>query len=178
MRYAAGQLSERLHPFGVGGPVGHGIAIGGGFSSYLNRSWDVLTHDTVTLRGLPEPVTDERSSDGGVTDVRLAAAARVSARLAVGLGVHALTGSTREHAYRFFADSNLYRNTRQAGEVQYDGWGFSASALVDPLPRLRVAALYRTDSRLRAKVGGNETARTDLPTTLAVAASSHRSACQ
>ena len=33
---------------------------------------------------------------------------------------------------------------------------------------VRVAALYRTDSRLRAKVGGNETARADLPTTLAV----------
>jgi hypothetical protein len=160
--------TTRFPSFTVGGPVGHRIAVGGGFSTYLNRSWDVITHDTLTLRGLPEPVTDERTSDGGVTDVRLAAATRLSPRLALGFGVHALTGSTREHAYRFYADSGLYRNTRQIGEVQYDGWGFSASALFDPLPQLRVAALYRTDSRLRAKLGGIETARTDLPTTLAV----------
>jgi len=160
--------TTRFPAFTLGGPVGHGIVVGGGFSSYLNRSWDVITHDTLTLRGLPEPITDERTSDGGVADVRLAAAVRVSPRFAVGLGAHALTGSTREHAYRFYADSNLYRNTRQVGEVQYDGWGFSASALFDPLPQLRLAALYRTDSRLRAKVGGSETARADLPTTLAV----------
>ncbi len=160
--------TTRFPAYTVGGPVGHGIVVGGGFSSYLNRSWDVVTHDTITLRGLPEPVTDERTSDGGVSDVRLAAAMRVSPRLAVGFGVHALTGSTREHAYRFYADSNLYRNTRQVGEVQYDGWGFSASALFDLLPQLRLAALYRSDARLRAKVGGTETARSDLPTTLAV----------
>jgi hypothetical protein len=124
--------TTRFPAFTLGGPVGHGIVVGGGFSSYLNRSWDVVTHDTLTLRGLPEAVTDERTSDGGVTDLRLAAALRVSPRLALGLGAHALTGSTREHAYRFYADSNLYRNTRQVGEVQYDGWGFSASALFDP----------------------------------------------
>lgn len=160
--------TTRFPGFTVGGPVGHGIVVGGGFSTYLNRSWDVITHDTITLRGLPEAVTDERTSDGGVTDVRLAAALRVSPRLALGFGAHALTGSTREHAYRFYADSDLYRNTRQVGEVQYDGWGFSASALFDPLPGVRLAALYRTDARLRAKVGGTETARNDLPTTLAV----------
>ena len=168
---ATGTLSlrtTRFPAFTVGGPVGHGLVIGGGFSSYVNRSWDVITHDTVTLRGVPEAVTDERTSDGGVSDVRVAAALRLSPRVALGLGLHALTGSTREHAYRFFADSGLYRNTRQVGEVQYDGWGVSASALLDPLPQLRVGALYRSDSRLRAKVGGTETARTDLPTTLAV----------
>jgi hypothetical protein len=169
--FATGTLSlrtTRFPAFTVGGPVGHHLVIGGGFSTYLNRSWDVVTHDTLTLRGLSEPVTDEQASDGGVTDMRLAAAERLSPRLAVGFGIHALTGSTREHTSRFFADSNLYRNTRQVGETQYDGWGFSASALFDPLPALRVAALYRTDSRLRAKVGGTETARHDLPTTLAV----------
>lgn len=168
---ATGTLSlrtTRFPAFTLGGPVGHRIVVGGGFSSYLNRSWDVITHDTITLRGLPEAVTDERTSDGGVADVRLAAAMRISPRLALGFGAHALTGSTREHAYRFYADSGLYRNTRQVGEVQYDGWGFSASALFDPLPGLRLAGLYRSDSRLRAKVGGNETARADLPTTLAV----------
>src|SRR5690348_5413908 len=166
---ATGTLSlrtTRFPAFTLGGPVGHGIVVGGGFSTYLNRSWDVVTHDTVTLRGLPEAVTDERSSDGGVSDIRLAVAMRVSPRFAVGVGAHALTGSTREHAYRFYADSNVYRNTRQVGEVQYDGWGFSASALFDALPGLRLSAVYRSDSRLRAKVGGNETARTDLPTTL------------
>lgn len=170
-QFATGPVSLRTTRFPVftlAGPVGHGLVIGGGFSTYLNRSWDVVTHDTLTLRGLPEPVTDEQASDGGVTDLRVAAAKRLSPRLAVGLGVHALTGSTREHASRFYADSNLYRNTRQVGDVQYDGWGFSASALFDPLPAVRVAALYRSDSRLRAKVGGTETARDALPTTLAV----------
>ena len=47
------------------------------------------------VRGVPQPVTDLLSSDGGVVDLRVAASARAWGRLWLGLGLHLLTGSTR-----------------------------------------------------------------------------------
>ena len=58
------------------GPAMRRIVIGGGFSTYLDRTFGILTHDTIDLRGVPQPITDRLTSDGAVTDLRIAAASR------------------------------------------------------------------------------------------------------
>ncbi|HYT62551.1 MAG TPA: hypothetical protein VEL50_01545, partial [Gemmatimonadales bacterium] len=84
----------------LAGPAMRHIVIGGGFSTYLDRTFGILTHDTIMLRGVPQPVTDLLQSDGAVTDLRIAAASRVSSWLTLGAGFHLLTGSTRMIATR------------------------------------------------------------------------------
>jgi len=86
--------STRFPQMGLSGPVGLGITLGGGFATYLDRSYELATQDTVLVRGVSQPVTDRLSSDGGVVDVRLAASTRAWGRLSLGLGLHLLTGST------------------------------------------------------------------------------------
>src|SRR5437773_3169794 len=56
----------------IAGPVTRRIVVGGGFSTYLDRSFGVIIQDTVNLRGVLQPVTDEITSDGAITDLRLA----------------------------------------------------------------------------------------------------------
>ena len=146
----------------LAGPIGTRFALGGGFTTYLDRSWDVTLRDSVVLRGVNQPYTDELTSNGSVADLRLAAASRLSPRLALGAAVHVLSGSTRETAERRF-DDTTYSLTRQTAEVRYDGLGVSASALLGLAPGLSLAAWARSDSRLRAKVGEATTAETDLP---------------
>jgi len=113
----------------LAGPIGTRFALGGGFTTYLDRSWDVTLRDSVVLRGVNQPYTDELTSNGSVADLRLAAASRLSPRLALGAAVHVLSGSTRETAERRF-DDTTYSLTRQTAEVRYDGLGVSASALL------------------------------------------------
>ena len=161
----AASLRETRFPLmGLSGRVFGRLAVSGGFTTYLDRSWDVTIRDTVVLRGTPQPYTDEIASDGGVADLRLAAATRLRSWLAVGAGVHLLSGSTRVSATRRFDDSTSYQKLQQSDEVSYDGFGVSGSLLLDLTRALRLAAWARSDDRLRARVGGAVTAETDLPT--------------
>jgi hypothetical protein len=148
----------------LAGPIGHGIYLGGGFASYLDRTYELVTYDTVDVRGTPQPVTDRITSDGGVSDLRFAAAARVGSRFRAGLGLHILSGSTRVRAARDFADTT-YLDALEVGELSYDGLGVSASGLILLTPALRVTLFGRSDTRLRARVanGGGGASQNDLP---------------
>jgi len=146
----------------ITGPVTRRIVVAGGFTTYLDRSFGVVIQDTIDLRGVQQPITDQIISDGAVSDLRFAVAARLHNRLALGLGLHRLTGSTRVVATRTFADS-LYRTTTARDEVAYGGVGGSASLLFDLTSDVRVAGWFRTDSKLRADVGGITVAENDLP---------------
>jgi hypothetical protein len=153
----------------LGGPLAGRVTIGGGFSTYLDRTFGIITHDTVDLRGTPQPITDEVSSDGAVSDLRLAAAVRIRPWLAVGAGFHLLTGSSRIIATRTFADT-AYRTSSAREEVAYEGRGGSLSALLDVNRDLRVAGWLRSDTKLRADVRGRTTVENDLPLAYGAAA--------
>ncbi len=157
--------TTRFPQMGLSGPIGHGITLGGGFATYLDRSYELATQDTILVRGVSQPVTDRLSSDGGVVDLRFAASARAWGRLSLGLGLHLLTGSTRLRVVREFADTT-YSSATQTEDINYDGAGISASAVGLITSRLHVAAFGRSDSRLRARLGGAAVARNDLPLTL------------
>ena len=146
----------------LAGPAMRRIIIGGGFSTYLDRTFGILTHDTIVLRGVPQPITDLLRSDGAVTDLRIAAASRVTSWLTLGVGFHLLTGSTRMVATRTFTDT-AYRTSSSRDEVAYSGKGGSFSALIDLSQDLRVAGWYRDDSKLRADLNGRTAAENDLP---------------
>ncbi len=147
----------------ITGPLNRRIVIAGGFATYLDRTFGVITHDTIDLRGVPQPVTDEITSDGAVSDLRVAAATRLSSRLALGLGFHLITGSSRVVATRTFADTANYRNSSVRDEVAYEGAGGSVSALLDVRHDLRFAGWFRSDSKLRADLNGRTVAENDLP---------------
>ena len=153
---------SRFPTFVVAGPVTRRIIVAGGFSTYLDKSWGVRTQSTDTLRGQPVGITDELTSDGAVSDLRLALAARASRRLAFGVAVHGLTGSTRVSATRTFSDT-AYRASTVRDEVSYGGFGMSASAMFDVTPDLRIAAWARNDTKLRADIRGRTVSDVDLP---------------
>jgi hypothetical protein len=165
----ASLTTSRFPEVGVSGPIGHGITIGGGFTTYLDRSYHLATPDTLLIRGVPQAVVDHLSSDGGVADIRLAGAAQLGGRLSVGVGLHLLTGTTRVRADREFVDTT-YSSAIEINDVAYDGFGVSASAIGLLTPSLHVAVFARSDGRLRARIGGREIARNDLPVTLGAGA--------
>ena len=158
--------SSRFPMLTVSGPITGQLVLGGGFSTYLYRSYAVQVPGTVMIRGVPEQILDRLSSDGAVTDLRIAAAWRFGPRLSVGGGLHILTGSSKLTATRLFADSTIYKNATQTDDESYDGFGVSVSVLAAPVPGLRVSAFLRSDNRLRAQIAGFPNSQNDLPTTL------------
>lgn len=155
--------TSRFPLVAIAGPLGRTLVLSGGFTTYLDRSYRTTIRDSLVIRGVMEPYTDELASDGAVTDLRLAAALRVHRRVALGVGLHLLEGSTRSTAIRRFDDSTTYQNAAEAQQVRYDGVGVSASAALDVTPALRATGWFRSDNRLRTSVNDVETARADLP---------------
>lgn len=154
--------STRFPLLSVAGRVAPRLALSAGFTTYLDKSWDVTERDSALLRGTLERYTDELTSNGSVADVRLAAASRLTRRIAIGAGIHLLTGSTRQTAERRF-DDTTFHTVQQLAEVRYSGIGVSGSILIGVAPGLSLAGWARTDGRLRAKAGDTTTALTDLP---------------
>lgn len=155
--------ASRFPVFVLAGPIARRVVMAVGFSTYLDRSFAITTQDTIDVRGTPEPVTDQVTSDGAVSDLRIALATRVFTRLSLGVGIHGLTGSTRVTAVRHFADSTTYRTSTARDEIAYHGLGGSASATYDVNATLRLAAWARSDTKLRADIRGRTVADDDLP---------------
>lgn len=158
--------SMRFPVFGFAAPVGNRLVIGVTVSDYLNRNWDVQRTDTVMPRDTALPVTDRTRSLGGVTDLRFAAAYRVSSRIALGVGLHVLTGSAQTAVERAFPTDSTYHSFFQVTETDYRGLGASLGLFVTPIERVVVGASARFNGRLSENnPGGNASVR--LPTELA-----------
>lgn len=157
--------TTRFPVFMLGGPLSRHLVIGASFSTYLDQTYDAQTRDSTVIRGVTQPYNNSISSNGGVADVRLAAALRIGTRLAVGLGLHALTGSTLQTATRTYDDTLDYEEIVQSGIVTYDGFGASASAIFRLAPAAAVAVFARQDGKLHANAGDTLVASTDLPKT-------------
>ncbi len=159
--------TSRFPSVSVAGPVfrgqgRRGLVVGGGFATYLDRSYSLTTEDSMDLRGTQQPYREQITSDGGVSDLRLAVAARPTRDLSVGAALHLLSGTTRVTVIRDFRDST-YADVGQQADVSYSGLGGSASLIARLGPTLRAAAWVRSDGALRALVAEVETARHDLP---------------
>ncbi len=161
--------SVRFPLFGFATPVGQRLVVGVSVADYLSRNWTVARGDTVSPRDTTLAVNDQTKSQGGVSDVRLAAAWRASDRLTVGLGVHVLTGSAENSVTRTFPFDPAYIPFTQSATTAYTGVGVSAGALVTPLPRLILGASVRINSRLKAS-SPDTTLRVQLPLEFNVAA--------
>jgi len=155
--------TTRFPLFQISGPAWGGVVIGGGFSSYLDRSYRVTLTDTIVLGGSQQQVTDVLSSDGGVSDLRVVAAKHFGP-LTIGGGFHFLSGSTRLLASRSFTDTSTYKGVSQTDEIAYRGTGMSASAMLALGRSVHVAGFVRSDTHLRSELNGVEVARNDLPT--------------
>jgi hypothetical protein len=161
--------NSRFPLFTLAGPLGGHMALGGGYSSYLEHSYDLITRDSVVLRGVTAPFTDNNTNDGGVSDVRLAIATRVGSRLALGIGVHYLAGSDRLTQVRLFDDLSTYAAVRDTQTVRYKGWGVSGSIRLEPFYGVTLVGYAREDSKLDADVNGTPRGSTELPITVGAA---------
>jgi len=158
--------SMRFPTFGFATTIGSRLVVGVSVSDFLNRNWDVQQTDTVMPRDSALAVNDRVRSTGGISDIRFAAAYRVTSRIAVGVGIHALSGLAQTGVQRLFPNDSAYHTFAQVTETDYRGFGVSVGAFVTPVQRVVIGASARFNGRLLAdNPGGNASVR--LPTELA-----------
>ncbi|HKI95740.1 MAG TPA: hypothetical protein VJ992_10670 [Gemmatimonadales bacterium] len=164
---ATGLHDTRFPLIGVAGPAGSSpISFRLTAGTYADRTYDVSTTDTVMLRGQPVGVTDQIGSDGAIADIGGALAWTVSRHLAIGVGVHALTGSSQLSVSRVFGDTT-YRPYALRGHQSYEGFGFDGGVMIQLTRAIQLGASVRSDRRLDISVDSLVTGSVALPTTIA-----------
>jgi hypothetical protein len=145
------------------GPVrGSPFAFGLSYSTYANRDFSAATSDTLELREVLVPVFDTLTSQGGISDLRLAGSYQVRERSVVGAALHVFTGTNRMESHRTFADSQ-YLPVEQSAELSYAGVGASLGAVHQLAPSLWVAAIVRSDGNVKLDRDSARVGTVDLP---------------
>jgi hypothetical protein len=149
----------------IGGPLGPKWNVSVSVAAYTDRTFALASSDTLTIRDQPVAVTDTTASKGGINDIRVGFSYRIGTTLAVGFGVHALTGSNRIEFRRHFSDSS-YATVRLQSELSFAGPGLSAGLIAEPVRNLRLAALLRWDGTLRYNKDSTRLGEISMPLTL------------
>lgn len=164
-----GLRAVRFPVFGFASPVGSRWVLSVSAADFLNRNWGVWTTRTDTLRGSAVVVDDTAQSVGGVSDLRVGAAYRLSARVLVGVAFHALSGSARQTIERTFSDT-AYQRFSDDALTSFSGVGASVGLSAWASRRLQLAATIRLNGRLTAQPENGTRSRVALPAELAAAA--------
>jgi hypothetical protein len=157
-------LSQTRSPMGLiggwfrGTPVSFALS----FSTYAERTWDLVTEDTVTIRGESIASTRRLKSNGGIVDLRAALAYRLSSRLSLGAAFHMLGGSSSLTTRRNFSSVD-YISYVESNRVAFSGLGVSAGLVATLDPRLTFALAVRSDDRLEIEVDSAPAGSFDLP---------------
>lgn len=160
-------LSETRFPFAMlgGGIRGTPLAFSLSYSTYSERTYDILTSGTETIRGSTIDVSDRITSEGAIVDIRGALAMRLVRQLSVGGAFHMLGGSSRLRRVRYFSDDN-YQALQAVNRANFSGMGFSGGIMFYPISRVTVSAAIRTDTELKTTLDSAAAGAVDLPTSI------------
>jgi len=149
---------------GMSLPVGRRWSVGISLASFLDRTWGTTSEIPLELDGTPVVARDRATSEGGMTDVRIATAYRMTEGLSLGLAAHVVTGENRLALSRTFVDAPQFGTYSQSSLVDYFGTGFSAGVLYTPVRRLTIGASAKVGGNLDARVRDTVVANASIPT--------------
>ncbi len=155
--------TARFPNFGAVLPLYGRFVMGVGASTLLDRTWATQTEKTQMLGTDAVASTESLRSEGGITDLHLAAGYTPIGRLRVGLGLHGYTGSTRVTARDIFADTLRYRNISQTTQLSYSGAAISGGVILDIVPQLSVAVSARKGGSATMYAGDSVLSRGHIP---------------
>ncbi len=150
----------------VAGPIsGTRLSVSLSASGYTDRNFVLASRDTLTLRGQPVEAFDTLSSQGGLSDLRLAVAWRQSRAVQWGVGLHMIPGSNRIVSHRAFTDTT-YSGASERFTYSYLGFGVSAGVVARLGKYVTLAGMVRADDRVRVELDTAALGNAKLPLTI------------
>lgn len=151
-------------------PAGDRAAISVGAGGFLDQNFAVEVADTIDAGGDRVPVLDRFTSEGGVTQLRLAGAYRLGGGLSVGVGADYYLGGVERAVGRFYGDA---RPECCRASWSYSGFGAIASVAWTANDAVAAGASVSFGGTLDAETADSlgTDASIQIPTRLAAGAS-------
>jgi len=132
-------------------------------TTFLDRTWRNVYSDSQLVGGTMVPSTLLASSNGAITDTRVAASYWINPKVQVGLGVHALVGENRTEFGRSFPDTTGIGSVTQFTTISYSGRAVSAGVVYFPVKSVSVGASLRQGGHLEARQDDAALAKANVP---------------
>lgn len=155
--------TARFPMVGMSVPLGRRITAQISASTFLDRTWSSASTAEQNIGGTVVEATELFSSDGGITDFRLALAYSGSPRFQVGIAGHAFSGENRIVVEQRFSDTLTFSGTTQRSDVSYGALGASAGVVWRPVRNLGLAGSVRLGGDMEAQAGDTVLSRGKLP---------------
>jgi hypothetical protein len=130
-------------------PWGGRWAVAVSAGSYLEQNWGVQFIDTLSLSFQDVAFEETRTSDGGVTQIRLDVAGIAMEKVSLGGSFLFYTGQVRRRTKRVFEDEVNFRTYEFNSATDYRGWGLAVGAEWEPIPEVLVGGAFTWNQSLR-----------------------------
>lgn len=149
---AVNTKTVRFPNFSIGARVGSRGFIGASFSTLLDRTWEALYSDTVSVGPDRVPSTVSTSVRGAINDARVGFGWVFGEALQAGVAFHAYTGANRMRLERYFADTLTYGSLTQFTNLSYAGTGVTAGIVARPIAHWYVAGAVRIGGEMHTRL--------------------------
>jgi hypothetical protein len=140
-------------------------------SSFLDRTWSSVSETQQDIGGTVVDATEFFSSNGGITDFRLALAYSASPRFQLGLAGHVFSGENRITIEQRFPDTVTFSGTSQTSDISYSALGASGGIVWRPVGSLGLGASVRVGGDMEATADDSVLSTGKLPMRYGVSAS-------
>lgn len=168
---SARTTTARFPMVGMSLAVGRRITAQVSASSFLDRTWSSVTRTQRDIGGTVVDATELFSSNGGITDFRLALSYSASPRFQLGLAGHVFSGENRITIDQRFPDTVTFTGTNQTSDINYSALGASGGFVWRPVGSLGLGASVRVGGDMEASSGDSVLSSAKLPLRYGVSAS-------
>lgn len=155
--------TARFPMVGVSVPFGRRLTGQVSASTFLDRTWSSSSATQQDIGGTVVDATELFSSNGGITDFRLALAYSASPRFQVGLAGHIFSGENRIIIEQRFPDTVTFSGATQRSEISYGAFGASAGLLWRLASNLGLGASVRVGGDMETQAGDTVLSSAKLP---------------
>jgi hypothetical protein len=144
-------------------PVGQQWVVALSASDFLDRTWSTMRSETLFVRTDTVTALSHLSSNGSISDVRLAVGYVARPWLRFGLEGHVFPGSERLVDERTFSDSTVYQPVRDSSTLSYSGSAIGAGVEIIAPGALALGISARKGGELRASKQDSTLAHANIP---------------
>lgn len=160
---SARTTTARFPMVGVSVPLGRRFTAQASASTFLDRTWSSSSEIQQDIGGTPVDALELFSSNGGITDFRVALAYGATRQLQLGVAGHVFSGENRILIEQRFPDTVTFSGTVQRSQVGYSAFGASAGMILRPSSSLGLAASVRVGGDMETYSGDVTISRAELP---------------
>lgn len=155
--------TARFPMVGVSVPLGRRLTAQASASTFLDRTWSSTLIAQRDIGGTVVESNELFSSNGGITDFRLALAYNASPRFQIGIAGHAFSGENRIRVDQRFPDTVTFSGTTQQSDISYGALAASAGLVWRPSGNFGFGVSVRAGGDIEASTGDSVISTAKLP---------------